>query len=99
MPPAPRELEQAAEEKTAFDAGVKRLEALDQAAEAQPMEVGYKTTEGAPYPEKYSVEASRAAEDVSDWRRGQEDIQRALKDQALSDEIEKLRGAEPQSQP
>jgi hypothetical protein len=99
MPPAPRELEQAAEEKTAFDAGVKRLEALDQAAEAQPMEVGYKTTEGAPYPEKYSVEASRAAEDVSDWRRGQEDIQRALKDQALSDEIEKLRGTEPQSQP
>jgi hypothetical protein len=66
----------------------------------QPFEVGYQKSDGSGerYPENSTVTPERAAEDLANWRRGNEDVQRASRDAELSQEIDKLRGAETQAQ-
>jgi hypothetical protein len=49
---------------------------------------------------RLTLEPERAAKDLADWRRGQEDIQQGLRDAELSEQIDRLRsGAEAQPQP
>jgi hypothetical protein len=45
-------------------------------------------------PDNQTLEVDRAAKDLADYRRGMEDIQRALRDQQLAAEVDALRGAE-----
>jgi hypothetical protein len=102
--PDPARIEEAQADQQRFDSAVERMN--------QPAEPGVDVNEPLPVhyhepgnPNKTSdkrltLEPDRAARDLAQWRQGQEDIQRALKDQELADEVERLRteSGQPQAQ-
>jgi hypothetical protein len=106
--PDPREMQERADERAAFDRGVERLNAIDQAGEQMPAPVQYNkanpdgTRSDERSDERLSITPSRGAADLSEYRAGVEASERILKDIELADQIDKLRseqGAQSPQQP
>jgi hypothetical protein len=88
---------QAAEDKAINDY-IDRTTELNRATvagEDMPLDLGYNKADGSGrVDERHPVSARKAAEDISRWRQGLAETDAAIKDAALSDEIDRLRGAE-----
>lgn len=102
MEPAAREIEEAQQEQRTAERIAQQMDlpAAPGTGVNEPLAVQYNkpnadgTRSNEKIDERLSVTPERAAEDLADWRRGQEDIQRALHDVEFSQEIDKLRSSE-----